>query len=32
MKIIQEYIDTKQQFYDDILDGKIEYKSNLIVK
>lgn len=35
MKIIQEsidYIDTKQQLYDDILDGKIEYQSNLIVK
>lgn len=25
-----EYIDTKQQFYDDVLSGKIEYKSNLI--
>lgn len=35
MKIIQEsidYIDTKQQLYDDILDGKIEYQSNLVVK
>lgn len=35
MKIIQEsvdYIDTKQQLYDDILDGKIEYQSNLIIK
>lgn len=25
-----EYIDTKQQFYDDVLSGKIEYRSNLI--
>lgn len=25
-----EYIDTKQQFYDDVLSGKIEYKSNLV--
>lgn len=25
-----EYIDMKQQFYDDVLSGKIEYKSNLI--
>lgn len=25
-----EYIDAKQQFYDDVLSGKIEYKSNLI--
>ena len=35
MKIIQEsidYIDSKQQFYDDVLDGKIEYQSNLIIK
>lgn len=24
------YIDTKQQFYDDVLNGKIEYFSNLI--
>ena len=35
MKIIQDsidYIDTKQKFYDDVLEGKIEYRSNLIVK
>lgn len=35
MKVIQEsidYIDTKQKFYDDILEGKIEYQSNLIIK
>lgn len=35
MKVIQEsidYIDSKQQFYDDILSGKIEYKSNFIIK
>lgn len=35
MKVIQEsidYIDYKQQFYDDILSGKIEYQSNLIIK
>lgn len=25
-----EYIDMKQQFYDDVLSGKIEYRSNLI--
>ena len=25
-----EYIDTKQTFYDDVLSGKIKYKSNLI--
>lgn len=25
-----KYIDTKQQFYDDVLTGKIEYTSNLI--
>lgn len=25
-----EYIDAKQQFYDDVLSGKIEYRSNLI--
>lgn len=25
-----DYIDTKQQFYDDVLNGKIEYVSNLI--
>ncbi|MEG0077496.1 MerR family transcriptional regulator [Anaerorhabdus sp.] len=26
-----QYINTKQQFYDDVLDGKIKYKSNLII-
>lgn len=25
------FIDNKQQFYDDVLDGKIQYSSNLIV-
>lgn len=25
-----DYIDHKQQFYQDVLDGKIEYKSYLI--
>jgi len=25
-----EYIDTKQQFYDDVLNNKIKYESNLI--
>lgn len=25
-----EYIDTKQQFYNDVLNGKVEYFSNLI--
>lgn len=33
MKVVQEsidYIDWKQQFYDDVLSGKIEYFSNLI--
>lgn len=25
-----DYIDNKQQYYDDVLDGKIEYKSNII--
>lgn len=33
MKILQDamaYIDWKQNFYDDVLSGKIEYKSNLI--
>lgn len=25
-----DYIDTKQKFYDDVLAGKIKYKSNLI--
>lgn len=25
-----EYIDTKQKFYDDVLNGKIKYRSNLI--
>lgn len=35
MKVIQEsidYIDSKQQLYDDIMNGKMEYKSNLIIK
>jgi len=35
MKILQDaidYIHWKQNFYDDILSGKIEYKSNLIPK
>lgn len=35
MKVIQEsidYIDSKQQLYDDVMNGKIEYQSNLIVK
>lgn len=27
-----DYIDSKQQFYDDVLNGKIEYRSNLIIK
>ena len=26
-----EYINSKQQFYDDVLSGKIKYKSNLIL-
>lgn len=27
-----DYIDTKQQFYDDVLSNKIQYESNLISK
>ena len=26
-----DYINSKQQFYDDVLSGKIKYKSNLII-
>lgn len=26
-----DYIDAKQQFYDDVLKGRIKYKSNLII-
>lgn len=35
MQVIQEsidYIDKKQKFYDDVLNGEIEYQSNLIIK
>lgn len=34
MKILQEdidYIDRKQNYYDDVLSGKIKYTSNLIL-
>ena len=30
MKASTEYIDWKQQFYDDVLSGKTEYISNLL--
>ena len=35
VQVIQEsidYIDKKQKFYDDVLNGEIEYQSNLIIK